>query len=594
MTEESTLAAACSRTSARRRLIVVGASLTLCLWAFSIFHFGGQLGKWLDDYSLSVRDPATGAYSLPVWYWKVPPFASHAFFYRPLHLTWMYNAHTLLWNQDRVLHLVNALCHLVVVLLLWRLLSRLTRDVRVPIAGALLFLVFPMNYEVVFWPSALSGGIATATLLLLLNVYCRYVRGGERGRWLIVMAGLAFLIPCWNEQPASGVAALPLLYLALRNRGESPRRRFAGIVAPWLLCGLACTVYILLVRGTAPDLLRGSKGSMVPPTAVPERVTQVAGEVRQRLFGPWIESIAEGGFRQGWQRVTAASSVMPWAILLAVAFAFWWGAWVTHPGRPDSPPRTSARPLWAMLFGLASFVLSWVPIVAVRGQNVESRMCYYPTVCLVIALAALADAIVVHVRLPRWVAGVSRGTTGLALLVLCLACGLSLVGIQDVYRTRYAMDQAEMAQLRQLAPTPATDSVFVPLLLEDRPARTGVGIFDHFAVPALGTPWSAEAIVRQAYRRGDLTGVSFGWWTGCSSLSECDAAGFLCRGSGRWIDWRSAVPFVVDRQGHVSLVDTISTTLPGGDELVVPLPHVRELTVQRGLAEHPFALDLRG
>jgi hypothetical protein len=156
------------------------------------------------------------------------------------------------------------------------------------------------------------------------------------------------------------------------------------------------------------------------------------------------------------------------------------------------------------------------------------------------------------------------------------------------------MDHEEMSQLRQLVPTPEAGTVFVPLSMKDEPAHTGIVLFDYFAVPALGTPWSAEAVVRQACRRSDLTSMSFRWWAGQPSLCDVDAAGFRNELMGPRITWSRAVPFTIDRQGVVRLVDTITIALPGGRQVDVPLPHVRRLTGPRGLSEFPFRLDSRG
>lgn len=82
------------------------------LAAIGLGSFGGQLGKWTDDYNIAFRDPADGASS---WTLSWTPF-------RPLGTIIAYGKATWLWHHDTINHSISLGCHVFTTLVLWRLL----------------------------------------------------------------------------------------------------------------------------------------------------------------------------------------------------------------------------------------------------------------------------------------------------------------------------------------------------------------------------------------------------------------------------------------------------------------------------------------
>jgi len=579
----------------QKHLPIIGFPITL--WLFSSLFWGGRIGKYLDDYVLSVRDVVTGDYELPIWYWRIWPF-----FYRPLHLTLVHHAQTLFWNHDWANHLLSAVCHGLVALLLWRFLRQLVRTPQAAAAAAMIYLVFPLHYENIFWPAAVSTAIATAILLLSAGVYLRYVRGKGVWRSTVVLASLTFLITCWNEQPATGVAALPLLYLAVCPHGEPWLRRLVRMLIPWLVCGLACVVYLGLVQATAPGDIRGSAGSLTSVAQLNEHLASIAQGVTNKYLGSWMRQMVLGGLATGWPMLYAWPGAIWTAVLLLTGTA-WLVRWLTGQAVPaDDTLAVTPRSLFVLAFGAALFLLGWAPAILVKSQIIEPRLCYYPTLGLIVILAVLVDWVMRRLSHLRAVLLLFRAALGLAVVILCLISGLCLVAIQTTYRERYRLDQQEMAQLKALVPSPPSNSVFVPLHIEDTPARTGYWNFDYFAVGALSASWSAKSIIQQTYRRRNLFCTPCNWWgkLWLHNVSQVGAryphvlAERFVRPpkQGYLIKWPRMIPFIVDRQARVHLVDCIRIERSDYRDMQIPLPHITRLLVEHGQSSRAFTIQV--
>src|SRR5206468_1112836 len=101
--------------------------------------------------------------------------------------------------------------HGIVVLMLRRLLLMLGIGPRASVAAALLFVVYPAQFEALFWVSALPTSLSAALMLVALMMAVRFARGGV-GWWSVgVMGAMTFAACCLNEQPASAAGSLPLI-----------------------------------------------------------------------------------------------------------------------------------------------------------------------------------------------------------------------------------------------------------------------------------------------------------------------------------------------------------------------------------------------
>ncbi len=133
-------------------------------------------------------------------------------YYRPVQMG-LYN---LLWalsgGTPFLFHAVNLLLHLGVVLLLFLLIRRLSRDGRVAAAGALLFAVHPLATETVDWVACVPELTYALFGLLALNLHAAsWDAAPPRRGWLRTSALLALLLSLLSKETA--LIFLPALLL---------------------------------------------------------------------------------------------------------------------------------------------------------------------------------------------------------------------------------------------------------------------------------------------------------------------------------------------------------------------------------------------
>src|SRR5262245_16805372 len=181
----------------------------IALLLFGAFFFGGRIGWWSDDYWHNQRNPVTGA---------IDALAIHrGFFLRPLFYLIVPAVTTLSWNTQWPAHLLQVVAHGAVVVVLWRLLLALGASRPAAGAAALLFMLYPANFETLFWVSALPPPLASLVMLGMYVLTIARARG-RAGLWAVpLLMVMAFVVCSLNEQPAAGIAAMPLIYWAARR-----------------------------------------------------------------------------------------------------------------------------------------------------------------------------------------------------------------------------------------------------------------------------------------------------------------------------------------------------------------------------------------
>lgn len=171
-------------------------------------------------------------------------------------------------------------------------------------------------------------------------------------------------------------------------------------------------------------------------------------------------------------------------------------------------------------------------------------------------------------------------TAGFGAVVLG-AMALALVGVQEAYRVRAAMDRDLLAQLRALVPSPAPASVLVPVHIE-RPACPERGRrFDEPFCGVFNSWWSATWSARLAFARGDLEAGN-AWW-GRSALRFAAYDGARVEGVGR-VAWARMVPFEIDSINRVRLVTGVRFVNAAGERREVRVPQTAAMA-DRGLIE---------
>jgi len=295
--------------------------------------------------------------------------------YRPLRylslwIDWRLGGGDPLW-----LHLSSALWHAGCALLLWFLLLRLTRDRRLALLAALLFIVHPLQVEAVAYISGRKDLLCTFFSLLALHASLgagRAVRPAAR----LGLSALFFL--CWwlAMQAKEMAAVVPLAALLLEAADRPPvepawrlpavvvRRRpvFAGVLGAGVL--LAAWKVLVLAPGTKVPVERWGD--------LPERLWLAARTLSwhvRKLLWPWPQvgdlrglfpvrvpgpDGVGGGWGAWWNGGTATATLAGLVLLALLALLV----------RRAAPGRRR----WATV-GLAGWLLLLLPVLNLVPLN---------------------------------------------------------------------------------------------------------------------------------------------------------------------------------------------------------------------------------
>lgn len=554
------------------------------LWGLSCLWCLGDLGRYSDDWAFGAVDPVTGAFDA-----SRSPF-QQAYFWRPLLQLFLHYSIGLLWNHLWVLHLLNALTHGLTTLVVHRVLRGVGASRRAAAAAALLFMVWPNHHEVVFWPTAMTTGLATLVAgLLALATIAWTRRGMPLDRTLLWFPALAFLIPCWYEQPSAIVLVLPLICLAAADTGVSAQRCLVRSLAPTALAAAATIAYVALLRATAPASARGAASSYVSIADVPARLGSFT-DAAAWFHTSSLTDVVLGGidFSHANMTDTAARAAMAVAVILAI---LWAGlGWL--PRRDEDAP-VARRPWARLLLAVSLLAASMLPMFIIKGQIFESRHHYFMMVPGAM-LAAIA------IDLLAWRAGrVRRAAVGLAAAAAALMLADSLLGFQFLMRARTRGDLEQMRAIAAGAPTPAPGTIFMALEDRFRPARTGRLFFDARLIGWITASWSANPGVQFAFRRDDVFATVRNFWVGMP-IRDVDAEGYrydvgpnqsgppdpIANTRHRW---DRTIPYVIGEGGDIRFVSSMVVKRPGRPDLALSFPHLAAATSAAGTASPPIA-----
>ncbi len=567
-----------------------GWALLVAVWAFSTLFLGGDLGKLADDLSQHQRDVATG-----LWTW--PPFALSNTFWRPAHLILVETLQTVLWDLDRMNHAISALAHGIFVVVLYRVLRVAGRSRRGAGAASLLLLVYPASWEVVFWPAALSTGISTTLYLIMAWLVCLFA-ARRIGWWVCaILPVLAFVACTFNEQPPAGVAALPLLAFATAPRLVASFAGLARLVLPAVSAAAGGVVYAALYLSSATPGMRGTAHSLVSQEDLPARLAAFGGMVFDRML---LSNFGTGAFEFGLEQITTRGVVTigTWGLAFGVAGVLWWQRWMRMPGpeSDDSVLVSSRALLGTVLFGAVVVVAMWAPLALLRSYGAPSRTAYAPAVGLAFIVAAVLDFGAARASRRGESGRVGRVLTGAAVLGVVGTGAVMMVGVQGLLRARWQLDLAQAGALRQMMPDPPPGTVFLPISMRDRPARTGSERFDNAAIGAFRLSWSALPLVQMTYGRSDLAAGN-SWHQYSREILRADAEGVVVTralggapasetGGGFVLPWERVVPFEIDEDGKVRLIDRLVIRQREKVDVMVTPPLVAEAVEEGGTVPH--------
>ncbi len=583
------------------------------LWAFATLFLVGELGKWNDDLTFSTRDPETGQYDTLRIPQRNPETGGYQF-WRPLHFLTTAPLQTLLWDHPPALHAIQAAAHGLVAILLYAFLRTIRRTRAAAAPGAMLFLVYPVHHQAVFWTSALSTTLATGLVLVTLTIYAAVVRGRARWWWGIPLPALAFGAACFNEQPTALVGAMPLLAIALAPRGQRLGRTIRDALLIPALCGLALILYITLYITTSDGRLPGTSGdSFIRPHAIVPELARVA-----RDAGDWLMlyDFRKGALAFGVETLLANPRR---SLAFAAAFTLALIPWFRLPHRggtgvppvapnspprsspsdpPPAPPRTSRCALATTAFALLALALAFFPVVLIRQYEiVDSRLLYAAAVALATLAALAIDA--GRAILPRRGAAFAR----LAFIVACVLGATMLVGVQGARQARWTQDLELAARFREVLPEPPERVYFHPVRIDERATRTGAWRFDDAFWSPFAYPWAGfQFVQRVVYARRDLYSGFVWLWETPQPVVGFDEHGLRLRYEldflwpwgwdlrtgepttdamrahppGHVVWWSAVVPFALERDASPTFYPRVRIERADNDDADIEIPLLRD------------------
>jgi hypothetical protein len=580
---------ACERARSRRWLLAIAA----LAWLVSSVLLAPELGKYSDDYAVVMRDLATGELDLSTH--DAQPWVRWPYFWRPLHLAFIYLLGTLLWYHDWLLHVISALAHAACAGLLFQLLRRLRIDLWPAGLAAIAFMTFPLGAEAVLWFSACAGVLGSIVLLVVLNVVARWSISDQPltpRRLSVVLMG-SFACACLYEMSAAALVAAPLVVLAARLRPPQSQTRRPDIRRALLVAaalGLGCGLYAALLLSTAPDWQRGSPQSLASPRSLTLRALSLVREAPDWLLGVRARDLWLGALIDA-RHAVATLRIRHVLLLIGIALGSAAGlALIEHrdqrsagiqpdpPVGPEHPERASPALALIAVIGSTITLVSWLPVLLVPANSLELRLWYTPLVGLAAVFAALLSIE------PLRRAGLPQVLSRAIALTLILAGSLAMFGLQHRFRSVHERDQLQLRSLQAVLPSPPVGSIVLPLRSLDTGAATGRDFYDHAVAGGFSQPWSSWAMIRAGYRRRDLFATHIRPPVGRGLPAAPPLHGFSAEGVwstinltidlprgplGTFVPWDRAIPIGIMPDGSLQFFDQINIERPDGDDLIV-------------------------
>jgi tetratricopeptide (TPR) repeat protein len=221
--------------------------LLVCLLSFVAYVGTVRYDFVYDDGPLIIDNPYIASWQhLPGY------FVTHLFhgtseigvrYYRPLVLTWFLIQRKLFGLNPAGWHFLNILLHLAVTYLVCVLVSRLTRDSRIPFFAGLIFGVNPVHIEVAAWVSSAGEMLLAISVLSSLLFFIKALDGKRHTRWMVCSLAL-YVAALLTKETACMMPAAVFLYVWIYQRAQSEET-----AARRLGVGLRATSPFLIVLG---------------------------------------------------------------------------------------------------------------------------------------------------------------------------------------------------------------------------------------------------------------------------------------------------------------------------------------------------------
>lgn len=340
-----------------------------------------------------------------VWFWRVlqdkdpnKQLGPTTPYYRPVFILYLMLGWHLFGTSAPLWHLANILMHLLAVYFVFKILEKITGDLRLTSVATLLFAVHPLRSESVAW---ISGSTDLFLALFLLPSFYFYMCYREEGKLKnLIYSLLLFLFAAFSKEPA---VALPIFIAAyeifILNREKPLLERFKPAIE-FSLVFFFVTVFYFVMRFHALGFFLSDKNYKAYPKAevfltIPLVIVKYIG----LLFVPFNLSI----FHQTEMIKTplSLSFILPLLFVLAVCAGLW-----------------MLRGSIVARFGILWFAIHLLPVLNLSAFAedflVQERYVYIPSLgfSLLIAMA------LIKIPIEQYIAIGSRRTVQAALVIL--------------------------------------------------------------------------------------------------------------------------------------------------------------------------------
>jgi hypothetical protein len=356
-----------------------------------------EFTSW-DDFGTVHQNPwlLPPRWATVVHYWKTPEFG----LYMPVTYTmWAVVAFFAVIHTDNdgvaldpwLFHSANVLCHLLAVLLVYRILRLLNFNPFPAACGAAIYGVHPVQVEAVAWVSGLKDVLSGLLALLAVQQYIRFAQAAAAGktcRSRYTVATVAFILSLLSK-PA--VMALPLATAAIDHW---------LIGRPWKRVFLPTLIWVLIAFPLAIIAMRVQDAVNTPMPAVYLRPL-IAADALSFYMGKLL-----------WPRDLVIDYSRTAATVLAHGWCYW--DWI-FPAGAATVALAIHRTRPALLVAAIIFVVGLVPVL---GFTPSLFAFYSTTADHYLYFSMLAVAIAAAWALSQWPNAVLRWATIVLLLVL--------------------------------------------------------------------------------------------------------------------------------------------------------------------------------
>jgi protein O-mannosyl-transferase len=199
-----------------------------------------------------------------VWFWRVlqdkdpnKQLGPTTPYYRPVFIVYLMAGWSMFKTSPAPWHIANIIMHLLAVYFAFKILERITGDLRLTAIATLLFAVHPLRSESVAWISGVTDLFLALFLLPSFYFYMRYRDDGRLPN--LIYSLLLFLLATFSKEPA---VALPIFIGAyeifILNRQQPLLARFRSAIQFSLLFFLV-TVFYFIMRYNALGFILSDK-----------------------------------------------------------------------------------------------------------------------------------------------------------------------------------------------------------------------------------------------------------------------------------------------------------------------------------------------